>query len=183
MKEIPLIENGQNVDVTRDNVGRYIRAYVMWKVHTSVDKQYEAFASGFSRLITPRLRLIFAADELDILVSGEEVVDWSELEKNARYADGYTKASVSVRMFWDLFKGFSNARKLRFLQFTTGSDRAPLGGLENVKITIQRMGDPSKLPSSHTCFFIFGLPDYRDREVMRQKVELALTETEGFGLK
>jgi hypothetical protein len=77
----------------------------------------------------------------------------------------------------------SNEDKCRFLQFTTGTDRAPVGGLSRVIITIQRMGDPTKLPVSHTCFNIFGLPEYRSKEEMRRKVMMALYETVGFGFR
>ena len=42
--------------------------------------------------------------------------------------------------------------------------------------------DISKHPVSHTCFNIFDLPAYPDKETMRAKVELALEHTEGFGL-
>jgi ubiquitin-protein ligase E3 A len=180
--EVPLIENGGSIDVTKDNARRYVRAYVDWRAHKSVEQAYNAFANGFARLFGERVLSLFAPDELDILVSGEEVLDWTTLERNAIYSDGYSGSSPSVRLFWELFRGFSKAQKLKFLQFTTGSDRAPIGGLEKLIITIQRMGDPTKLPSSHTCFFIFGLPDYRNKEVMKRKIELALRETEGFGL-
>jgi ubiquitin-protein ligase E3 A len=182
-REIPLIENGENVDVTKDNVKRYEKAWVAWKAHKSVENQFRAFSHGFFRLFPETFKALFAPDELDILVSGEEVLDWNDLEKNARYSDGYARNSASVKAFWAIFKEFSNEQKLRFLQFTTGSDRAPLGGLSRVRITIQRMGDPSKLPTSHTCFSIFGLPDYRNKILMKKKIEFALAETEGFGLK
>jgi hypothetical protein len=180
--DVPLIENGALIDVTKDNAGRYVRAYVDWRAHKSIERFYDAFASGFARLFDPAIIALFAPDELDILVSGEEVLDWSSLQQNARYTDGYGRHSTSVKLFWELFEGFSNEKKLKFLQFTTGSDRAPIGGLKSIKITIQRMGDPTKLPSSHTCFFIFGLPDYQNKHVMKNKIDLALSETEGFGL-
>jgi hypothetical protein len=89
----------------------------------------------------------------------------------------------SVRYFWDVFNDLSNEDKAKFQQFTTGSDRAPIGGLSNVVITIQRLADTSKLPVSHTCFSMLGLPDYRSKEEMQRKLLLALNETQGFGLR
>jgi ubiquitin-protein ligase E3 A len=117
------------------------------------------------------------------LVSGEEIFEWDELQKNAKYSDGYMAASRAVRWFWDIFKYMSTGKKKKFLQFTTGSDRAPLGGLSHVPITIQRIADPTKLPISRTCFAIFGLPDYPSREEMAAKIDIALNETTGFGLR
>jgi hypothetical protein len=86
-------------------------------------------------------------------------------------------------MFWGIFRAMSHEEKSKFLQFTTGSDRAPVGGLSKVGITIQKMADPTKLPVSHTCFATFGLPDYRSKEEMKEKINLALSETSGFGLR
>ena len=69
-----------------------------------------------------------------------------------------------------------------FLRFATGTDRTPVGGLMDVKLTIQRTGDPTKLPVSHTCFNILGLPDYPSKEEMRKKLLIAIENNEGFGL-
>lgn len=44
-------------------------------------------------------------------------------------------------------------------QFTTGSDRAPVGGLGRLPLLIQRSGpDTEHLPTSHTCFNALLLP-------------------------
>ena len=41
----------------------------------------------------------------------------------------------------------------KFLFFTTGSDRAPIGGLKNLRFVITKHGDDSdRLPGAHTCF-------------------------------
>jgi ubiquitin-protein ligase E3 A len=183
VQEIPLVNGGQNIEVTNANVDGYVRAYVDWYATSSIDQQFQAFRKGFERLFVQETLKGFTPDELDILVSGEEVLDWRLLEKNAKYADGYRPNSRAVRWFWELFGALTNEQKCLFLQFTTGSDRAPLGGLANVVITIQRMSDPTKLPVSHTCFSVFGLPDYPTKEEMARKLMIALTQTEGFGLR
>lgn len=44
-------------------------------------------------------------------------------------------------------------------QFTTGSDRAPVGGLGRLPLLIQRAGpDTEHLPTAHTCFNALLLP-------------------------
>lgn len=48
------------------------------------------------------------------------------------------------------------------LQFTTGSDRAPVGGLGRLPLLIQRSGpDTEHLPTAHTCFNALLLPGVR----------------------
>jgi hypothetical protein len=126
---------------------------------------------------------MFGPDELDILVSGEEALEWSELEKNAKYDEGYESNSKAVRMFWEIFREMSLELKKKFLVFTTGTDRAPMGGLGKVVITIRRAENPAALPISHTCFSLIELPDYRSKDEMKRKLTLAFTETEGFGFR
>jgi ubiquitin-protein ligase E3 A len=65
-----------------------------------------------------------------------------------------------------------------------GSDRAPIGGLGNMKCIIQRDGsDSDKLPTSHTCFNTLLLPEYASREKMLDRLKLAIMNSEGFGLE
>jgi ubiquitin-protein ligase E3 A len=181
-EEIPLIDGGEHIEVTNDNAEMYVNEYVDWFARRSVEAQFKAFRIGFEKLFPPGILNCFCPDELDMLVSGEEVMEWKALQQNARYIDGYNPTSRAVKWFWEIFETLSNSEKCKFLQFTTGTDRAPIGGLSSVVITIQRTGDPSKLPVSHTCFSVFGLPDYPSKMEMRRKIMIALTQTEGFGL-
>lgn len=74
--------------------------------------------------------------------------------------------------------------KKAFLFFTTGTDRAPIGGLSKVTLTIQRQGpDSNTLPSAQTCSSVLLLPEYRSREKLKSKMELALKYKEGFGMQ
>lgn len=71
-----------------------------------------------------------------------------------------------------------------FLKFFTGSDRAPIGGLGNMKCVIQRDGPDSwKLPTSHTCFNTLLLPEYSSKQKMEDRLKLAILNAEGFGLE
>jgi len=49
---------------------------------------------------------------------------------------------------------------------------------------ITRLRDrPVFLPEAHTCFNQLVLPDYADRETLQQKLVIALSNAEGFGLE
>ena len=54
--------------------------------------------------------------------------------------------------------------KKKFLKFLTGSDRAPLRGLKEIKLKISRSAELSHLPTTHTCFNHLILPDYKDKQ-------------------
>jgi ubiquitin-protein ligase E3 A len=180
---VPLIENGDEVDVTNGNLERYIREYLNWYANRSVAVQFSSFRIGFQKLFNSDYLRHFTADELDIMVSGEEVLDWNNLEPHAKYAGGYRNTTQQVRWFWEVFEELTAEQKSKFLQFTTGTDRAPMGGLSNVKITIQKMVKVDHLPTSHTCFSTLCLPPYASKMILKQKLLLALNETQGFGLR
>ena len=74
--------------------------------------------------------------------------------------------------------------KRSFLKFVTGSDRAPIGGLSNLRVIVQRDGaDSNKLPTSHTCFNTLLLPSYRSMDKLEDRLRLAILNAEGFGLE
>jgi ubiquitin-protein ligase E3 A len=43
-------------------------------------------------------------------------------------------------------------------------------------------GNSDRLPTAHTCFNHLLLPPYSTKEVLRQRLECALDNSEGFGL-
>jgi len=50
------------------------------------------------------------------------------------------------------------------------------------KFQIHKTNEVFSLPSSHTCFNQLDLPEYPTREMLREKLLLAITEgKEGFG--
>ncbi|GFR00555.1 putative E3 ubiquitin-protein ligase HECTD2 [Trichonephila clavata] len=40
-----------------------------------------------------------------------------------------------------------------------------------------------KLPISHTCFNQLVLPRYKNRDILREKLTIAISNAEGFGLE
>ena len=69
------------------------------------------------------------------------------------------------------------------LQFSTGSDRAPVNGLKSLLFGIVREGgcDDRRLPSSHTCFNRLDMPEYSSKEVLKRNLEIAIANATGFG--
>lgn len=72
-------------------------------------------------------------------------------------------------------------RKSRLLQFVTGTSRVPVNGFKDLqgsdgprRFTIDKSGDPSQLPRSHTCFNRIELPPYEDLESLEKKLLFAI---------
>ena len=88
------------------------------------------------------------------------------------------------KWFWDIvFNDFSDEQRKKLLAFTTGSDRAPITGLEDVEFIVGLEGeDEEKLPIAHTCFNQLIFPKYKSREKMASKLKQAIENSEGFGM-
>jgi ubiquitin-protein ligase E3 A len=125
---------------------------------------------------------LFSPEELERVICGSENLDFKDLEKVVKYEGGFSERTPIIRAFWDILHNFDLQTKKAFLFFVTGSDRAPIRGLSNLKMIIQRESDSENLPCSHTCSSVLLLPEYSCREKLREKLQLALQFKESFGL-
>ncbi len=72
----------------------------------------------------------------------------------------------------------------KFLLFTTGSDRIPVGGVSEMSFKITRLPHKTEnLPEAHTCFNQLVLPRYENKRILREKLITAISNAEGFGLE
>ena len=111
--------------------------------------------------------------------------DFEELKRATVYEGDLTTDCDLVRWFWDVVLAFSEAKKRRFLQFVTGNDRAPVGGLGSLvpKFKIVMNGEhSSRLPTAHVCFNVLLLPQYASKEWLADRLEKAIENDQGFGL-
>ena len=73
-------------------------------------------------------------------VTGQDY-DFHELEAGTEYDGGFSRDSATVRHFWRVVHDeLSDDERRRLLEFTTGSDRVPVGGLRKLKLIIARNG-------------------------------------------
>lgn len=182
---VPLVLNGASIPVTKDNKQAFVDAYVRYLLVDSVVHQFGAFARGFLRVAGGPFLQLLRAEDLQRIIngSGEESIDTTELERITRYERGFTASHPSIVQFWEIVHSLSEEEKRRFLSFSTGSDRIPIGGLSSVQFIIRRAsGDTEHLPTASTCFNILHLPQYSSKEKMRQKLLVAINNAEGFGL-
>jgi E3 ubiquitin-protein ligase HECTD2 len=92
--------------------------------------------------------------------------------------------SGSFRDFWEVLHSLSDELKKKFLLFATGSDRVPVGGMGEMTFKITKVTNkPDNLPEAHTCFNQLVLPLYENEELLRQKLIIAISNAEGFGLE
>lgn len=177
--------NGSDIAVTSDNREEYVMLYVKWLLAESIYPQFDSFESGFMRVMENSSLDLLRPEELELLVVGSPDLDFVALENNTEYEGGYSVDSEVVCNFWRFIGQASKETQLKMLKFTTGSTRAPIGGLGKMYFKIQRAGpDSGNLPTSHTCFNTLLLPDYGDNyEKLEDRLGRAILECEGFGLQ
>jgi hypothetical protein len=178
--EQDLCNDGHLKAVTADNFDEYVQAVIHYKLGHSVDQSLSAFVAGFHWVEETTVIKRLNARDLELLLSGTEVTDWSELKQAADY-NGYEPLSPTVQMFWRIFDAWEHAEKSRFLQFATGSARAPVGGLKTMRFTIERTDDVGQIPTARTCTGQFILPDASDEVDLKRRLEICLSNCTGFG--
>ncbi|KIW15681.1 hypothetical protein PV08_05731 [Exophiala spinifera] len=168
--------------VTNANREQYVKDYILWLTHKSVQLQYEAFAKGFYTCLDRTALSIFTPEALKTVVEGHPEIDINELEHTVTY-EGYDRDSEYIQDFWRVVRDFSPEQHKQLLEFVTASDRVPVNGLGSVQFVIQRNGDDedSRLPSSSTCYGRLLLPMYSSREILRDKLSKAIENSVGFG--
>ncbi|KAL2019181.1 hypothetical protein VTK56DRAFT_9981 [Thermocarpiscus australiensis] len=170
--------------VTSANRNAYVSDYIRYLTDVSVRPQYEAFARGFHTCLHPKSLSLLTPGLLQSLVEGVQEIDIAELRRHARYV-GWDASHRTVRDFWSIVKRYDEGMKRRLLEFVTASDRVPVGGVKNLMFIVQRNGeedDPAgRLPTSYTCYGTLLLPEYRDKEVLRERLAMALENAQGFG--
>ncbi|KAG0645728.1 Oncogenic -associated E6-AP [Hyphodiscus hymeniophilus] len=167
--------------VTNENRNSYVSDYIKWLTEISIRPQFMAFQSGFFSCIDRRSISLFDSSTLQSVVEGIQEIDIPELRRATRYI-GWEASHRTVRDFWSIVKRFDFDQKKKLLEFVTASDRVPVGGMGNLQFTLQRNGvDDGHLPTSYTCYGILLLPEYSSKDVLRQKLAMALENSKGFG--
>ncbi|EKM55866.1 uncharacterized protein PHACADRAFT_256774 [Phanerochaete carnosa HHB-10118-sp] len=187
MVTVELKPGGADIAVTEENKKEYVDCVVEYRISRRVKDQFEAFMSGFSELIPQDLVNVFDERELELLIGGMSEIDVDDWAKFTDYR-GYEVNDEVVQWFWKCVRSWPPERKSRLLQFATGTSRIPVNGFKDLqgsdgprRFTIEKSGDPSQLPKSHTCFNRIDLPPYKDYATLEQKLTLAVEETVGFG--
>lgn len=148
---------------------------------------------------------VFDERELELLIGGIADIDVDDWKKHTDYR-GYTENDEVIAHFWKCIRSWDAEQKSRLLQFATGTSRIPVNGFKDLqgsdgprRFTIEKAGEPTQLPKSHTwyvrmqlryrshrtnagnSFNRLDLPPYKSFEALNHKLTIAVEETVGFG--
>uniref|UniRef100_A0AAQ5YRN4 E3 ubiquitin-protein ligase n=1 Tax=Amphiprion ocellaris TaxID=80972 RepID=A0AAQ5YRN4_AMPOC len=179
--------DGGNIQVTEENKEEYIRLVAEWRLSRGVEEQTQAFFEGFNEVLPQQYLQYFDAKELEVMLCGMQEIDLVDWQRHTIYRH-YARSSKQILWFWQFVKEMDNEKRMRLLQFVTGTCRLPVGGFADLmgsngpqKFCIEKVGKENWLPRSHTCFNRLDLPPYKSYEQLKEKLMFAIEETEGFG--
>uniref|UniRef100_A0A4W3GGU8 HECT-type E3 ubiquitin transferase n=1 Tax=Callorhinchus milii TaxID=7868 RepID=A0A4W3GGU8_CALMI len=160
---------------------------MQWRFVNRIQKQMNSFQEGFFELVPQDLIKIFDENELELLMCGLGDVDVNDWRQNTKYKNGYEINHPVIQWFWKAVLLMDSEKRIRFLQFVTGTSRVPMNGFAELYgsngpqlFTIEQWGTPEKLPRAHTCFNRLDLPPYESFEELRDKLHVAIENAEGF---
>eukprot|EP00041_Stephanoeca_diplocostata_P025554 m.671357 g.671357 ORF g.671357 m.671357 type:complete len:803 (-) comp22771_c0_seq3:541-2949(-) len=190
VSSVDLKPGGADIDVTNENKEEYVRLVCERRMVGCCREQLENFVIGFRDVVPKTLLQKYKFDEkdLELLIGGIADINLRDWQRNTTYAAGYTAYSPTVQWFWEAVLSFSPANRARLLQFVTGSARVPMNGFGELqgsngpqKFCIKQWGNIKDLPRAHTCFNRIDLPAYNSYKLVREKLLIAVENTEGFG--
>lgn len=194
-RNVELFPNSKSTLVTRNNVFQYTHAVSNQLLNVLGAKQTRAFLDGFRGIIPVSWVRLFSAKELQKLISGDDSVrgiDVSSLRRHMHYLGGYHESQPYIQDFWDILENeLSPEQQRKFLRFMTSCSRQPLLGfaslepvpsIQQIRLRSDELSKNSRLPTSQTCMNLLKLPNYQDRQLLKEKLLAAVEAGAGFEL-
>lgn len=181
MSSVELLPGGNSVPVTYERRKEYAELLLRARLAES-ELQCQAVRKGISLVVPVALLNFLTHQEIADVVCGRPTVDLEMLKRHARYGKGLNENSDRVKFLWEVLQELSEPDKLKFIKFCWGQERLPANDEEYerrqvrfmVKPSVRKGNDEQALPKADTCFFNLELPNYRTKEMLKQKLLLAI---------
>ena len=202
VRTVELLPGGKAKSVTKQNVIQYVHLVSHQRLNVQGAVQTKSFLHGFRDLIPASWVRLFSAYELQKLISGDDSLrgfDVPSLKRAMKYAAGYHPSQQVMMWFWEVIEELSPDQQRKFLKFMTSCSRQPLLGfhsldpppcVQQIRLpdTLFELNDvatvakSAPLPTSSTCMNLLKLPNYRSKELMKQKILQSIESGAGFEL-
>lgn len=126
-REIPLVPNGANVDVTNSNKHRYIGLVAKYYVYDRLREQSEAMIRGLFEVVDRSWLRLFNEPELQVLISGasDGKLDVDDLRAHCNYVGGFSGLDRTIGRFWAVVESLDQKQQGELLRFVTSCERPP----------------------------------------------------------
>jgi len=167
-KELLLVKDGQDIDVTRDNAADYLREFERLHLRDGVLLQLRALKSGFYSIIPQNQVAVLGPSGLLHLLGCFRVPEFDDDDMNEGIVpqQPYTRQSGQFLWLLETLKDLDQRDRSNFLRFVTGAPCLPSNGFRGLKfrgvsapITVQDLpGGDSRFPFAGTCHGFLKLP-------------------------
>jgi len=118
---------------------------------------------------------------------GEQILDVHEWKRHTKvnYTEKTSNSKQVVEWFWTFVQGLSDSDRWQLFYWATSLKRLPHGGWASPRMkpmTLHIVGDPDRLPVSHTCAHQIDLPAYPSSTLVTEKLKFAI-EVNDFALQ
>eukprot|EP00041_Stephanoeca_diplocostata_P024210 m.607105 g.607105 ORF g.607105 m.607105 type:complete len:784 (+) comp22476_c1_seq2:334-2685(+) len=186
---VDLIPNGSETPVTEANKHTFVKLKARALMLSGIEQQLNSICKGFHDLVPMKSFKDFSVADLHVALSGVVEVKTHDWKRNTDVSDEFRNHPHVIQAFWEIVASMSNEQRSKLLYFATACASPPVGGFANLtprRFNIQTEPNlpPKSLPKAHSCFCTLILPlDIADDfEEFRQKLNLAISECDGFGL-
>ena len=191
--EEDLIENGNDILVTKDNLDLYIEKRIEFFTKSQLIGVNEII-KGINTIFPVDYLKIFTSDQLGLLINGTPFIDIDDWRMNTNYKN-YNDYDNVIVDFWDIISNLSQEELSNFLLFCTGSSRVPIGGFKSLEsnrgqiskfeiVKTEYIAGKKNFLRAHTCFNRLDLPNFPDKNTLNEAIRFALeNEVLGFGIE
>ncbi|OHS98856.1 hypothetical protein TRFO_01942 [Tritrichomonas foetus] len=182
---LPLKADGENIDVTLDNLNEYINLIKDFTCGKRMKPLAQAFIEGFDSVFPFKYLDLFDESEFNRIFAGDcPQITYEELIKNVEISHGYTSEDKEIQYLFEIIAEMTKEEQRKLIQFITGYAQLPIGGLAALdpKLTVSKKfvenneNPDNYLPSVMTCVNYFKVPPYSSKEIMADKIAKAISE-------
>jgi len=142
----------------------------------------QEFILGVQDLCPRELFNTLTPSSLQLVIEGEQDIDINLWKENTVIKNMGFDIKNYIESFWNIIHQFSTEEKQKLLCFTIGTTTLPATGFKDLNppftLVITNTADEDKLPTSHTCFHMLLIPRYSSEEKLKNKLLLAILETD-----
>ncbi|SBO25281.1 E3 ubiquitin-protein ligase, putative [Plasmodium knowlesi strain H] len=145
--------------------------------------QIWAFRFGFSTIAPLLCTNIFDEEEICEYLFGSNIENdehWTKLHLSTyiKPDHGYTNDSVTFITLIEILSEFNKEERKLFVKFCTGTSALPNKGFAALKplMKVVKKEDNNDLPSVMTCTNYLKIPDYKNKEKLRNRLLYAINE-------
>jgi HECT-domain (ubiquitin-transferase) len=161
-KQVELIPNGADKEVTIENLGEYLEASLRYRMMDRIQPQLTELLLGFFDVVPEPALTIFDCNELELVLCGLPTIDMADWQEHTSYDGAFRSQGPShpvVKWFWEVVtKDFDAEMQARLLQFVTGTSGVPAAGFSvlqgndgNVRLFTVHGTDAAMEDSTHDC--------------------------------